>query len=196
MLYEVITLNSQKMFDAYQPILRYLETNIPGSTFELETSKDYAAYDEKLYAGRFDFSLPNPYQTSKAIKEGYHVIAKMTPDSVFRGIFVAKKSSRIRDVQQLKNQTVSFPAPTALAATMMPLYYLHEHGLDTRNEIKKIFVGSQYSSIMNAYSGDSLVGATWPPPWEAWCRENPKKADEMEVLWQTEPLVNVSYNFV
>ncbi len=183
-------LNSQKMFRSYRPILDALEKELGNVRFSLETSKDYAAYEEKLYRGAFDFSLPNPYQTYNAIGRGYHVIAKMKPDHVFRGIFVALKTNHLHHPSQLKGHAVSFPAPTALAATMMPLYFLHKQGIDVNRDIEKRFVGSQDSSILNAYSGDTLAAATWPPPWEAWVRENPKKAADMEVVWQTPPLVN------
>lgn len=182
-------LNSKKMYESYRPILNYLEEHIQNSSFTLETSSSYAEYDKKLYRGDFDFSLPNPYQTYNALEHNYQVIAKMQPDSVFRGIFVARKDSKLKDIQQLKNKSISFPAPSALAAAMMPLYYLHEQGLDL-SKITKKYVGSQYSSILNAYSSDTLVAATWPPPWESWCKENPEKAKEMEVVWQTHSLIN------
>ena len=182
-------LNSKKMYSSYRPILDYLEKHLENISFVLETSSDYAAYNVKLYRSDFHFSLPNPFQTYNALKYNYKVIAKMKPDQVFRGIFVARKDSQLTNVMQLKNKAVSFPAPTALAATMMPLYYLHEHGLDVNN-IEKKYVGSQYSSILNAYSSDTIAGATWPPPWESWSKENPDKAKEMEVVWQTEPLIN------
>ena len=183
-------LNSKKMFVSYRPILDYLESRLENVEFVLETSKDYRAYDKKLYARTFAFSLPNPFQTYNSLEHGYRVIAKMKPDSVFRGIFVARKDRKLKSVTELRGKAVSFPAPTALAATMMPLYYLYEKGLDVNHEIEKRFVGSQYSSILNAYSGDTVVGATWPPPWEAWSKENPNKAAKMEVVWQTKPLIN------
>jgi phosphonate transport system substrate-binding protein len=182
-------LNSKKTYDSYEPILNYLEQNIPESSFVLETSSSYADYNQKLYHGDFDFSLPNPFQTYNSLERNYEVIAKMKPDTVFRGIFVARKDSKLKNVQQLQNHSISFPAPTALAATMMPLYYLHEQGLDL-SKITKKYVGSQYSSILNAYSSDTIAGATWPPPWESWCKENPLKAQEMEVVWQTSSLIN------
>jgi phosphonate transport system substrate-binding protein len=182
-------LNSKKTYDSYRPILDYLEEHIQNSSFLLETSSTYANYNEKLYRGDFHFSLPNPFQTYNSLEHNYKVIAKMKPDSVFHGIIVARKDSNLKDVQQLKNKSVSFPAPTALAATMMPLYYLYEQGLDL-NKITNKYVGSQYSSILNAYSSDTAAGATWPPPWESWCKENPDKAKEMEVVWQTQALVN------
>jgi len=183
-------LNAQKMYHSYRPILNYLEARIPHVKFKLETSEDYAQYNEKLRQSVFDFSLPNPYQTVTSLAYQYRVIAKMKPDSEFRGILVARKDKHIRNIMQLKNNKVSFPAPTALAAAMMPLYYLHMEGLNIEKDIQKFYVGSQFSSIMNAYSGDTMAGATWPTAWKDWCGENPDKLPEMEVVWETPTLVN------
>lgn len=183
-------MNTQKMFTSYQPILDYLEANIPHTKFKLETSVDYANYNQKLAARVFDFSLPNPYQTVNSLEYGYSIIAKMKPDTTFKGIFVARKSSHLREISQLKNQKISFPAPTALAAAMMPLYFLKSKGLDINKDIEKLYVGSQFSSIMNAYSGDTIAGATWPTSYADWCLENPEKVDDMEVVWETDILVN------
>ena len=183
-------LNSQKMYLSYHPILNYLETQIPHTKFKLETSEDYAQYNDKLRQQVFDFSLPNPYQTVTSLAYQYRVIAKMKPDTEFRGILVARKDKHIRNIMQLKNNKVSFPAPTALAAAMMPLYFLHMEGLDTEKDIQKLYVGSQFSSIMNAYNGDTLAGATWPTAWKDWCRENPEKVPEMEMIWETPALIN------
>lgn len=183
-------LNAQKTYLSYRPILNYLETRIPNVKFKLETSEDYAHYNEKLRQQIFDFSLPNPYQTVTSFQYNYHVIAKMKPDSEFRGILVARKDKQIRNIMRLKNNKVSFPAPTALAAAMMPLYFLHMQGIDTTKDIEKLYVGSQFSSIMNAYSGDTIAGATWPTSWTDWCLQNPDKMNDMEVIWETPTLVN------
>jgi phosphonate transport system substrate-binding protein len=183
-------LNTKKMYDAYKPIFDYIESNIANTKFMIETSEDYATYEKKLYAQRFDFSLPNPYQTINSFKYNYYVIARMTPDEVFRGVIITRKDSHIQTPADLKGKIISFPAPTALAATMMPLHYLHHNGLNVNEDITKKFVGSQYSSIINVYAKDSMAGATWPPPWETWKKENPKMATELEVKWETKHLIN------
>ena len=46
----------------------------------------------------------------------------------------------------------------------MPQYYLHQQGIDVNRDIQNAYVGSQESSIMNAYLGQSAAGVTWPPP--------------------------------
>ncbi|MDD4978313.1 MAG: phosphate/phosphite/phosphonate ABC transporter substrate-binding protein [Gallionella sp.] len=182
--------NPQKLFEVYGPIVDHLNAKIPNVHFHLEASRNYEEFDKKLYSGYFDFAMPNPYQTVRSLKKGYVVFGKMGDDAEFRGIILVRKDSRIRSVADLKGKKVSYPSITALAATMMPQYYLHTHGLDVNRDIENVYVGSQESSIMNVYLGQVSAGATWPVPWKAFVREHPDKASQLEVKWQTEPLLN------
>lgn len=182
--------NPQRLHEVFGPLADLLTSEIDGVFFEIEASRNYAAFDEKLYAGKFEFALPNPYQTILSLKHGYTVFGKMGDDENFRGIILVRKDSNIKNIIDLKGGTVCYPAPTALAATMMPQYYLSENGLDINIDIRNNYVGSQESSIMNVYLGNSIAGATWPPPWMALSKERPELLEELEVKWQTEPLPN------
>ncbi len=73
---------------------------------------------------------------------------------------------------------------------MMPQYYFQTHGLDVNHDIENVYVGSQESSIMNVYLGNVAAGVTWPLPWDAFQKEHPEKASELELKWETEPLIN------
>lgn len=182
--------NPNRLHEIFGPLVDFLNSHINGVVFKLEASRNYQSYDKKLYAGHFHFALPNPYQTVNATQHGYHIFGKMGDDQNFRGIILVRKDSAIRRVTDLKGKKVSFPAPTALAATMMPQYYLQTHGLNVQRDIKTLYVGSQESSIMNVYLGNVAAGATWPPPWRAFAKERPDLAAEVKVMWETEPLPN------
>jgi len=182
--------NPARLFEIYGPLIDYLNRNIPGTTFRLEASRNYQEFEKKLYARQFDFALPNPYQTLNSLSHGYHVIAKMGDDYKFTGIILVRRDSGIRKVSDLKGKKVSYPARTALAATMMPQYYFQTHGLDVNRDIENLYVGSQESSIMNVYLGNVSAGATWPLPWEAFQKEHPEMARELELKWETEPMIN------
>jgi phosphonate transport system substrate-binding protein len=184
--------NPERLHQLFGPIMDYLGERIPGARFKLEASRNYAAFEEKLYGRRFDFALPNPYQTVNALGRGYRVFGKMGSDEDFRGIILVRRDSPIRTVADLRGKAVSFPAPTALAAAMMPQYYLQTHGLDVMKDIQLRYVGSQESSIMNVYLGQVAAGATWPPPWRAYAREHPEVEAALTVMWQTDPLPNNS----
>ena len=182
--------NPKRLFEVYQPLVDYLNRHLGDAWIKLEASRDYAAFDAKLASGRFHLALPNPYQTLVATEHGYLIFGKMGDDDNFRGIILVRKDSGIRAVADLKGKAVSYPAPTALAATMLPQWYLHRHGLDVMHDIENRYVGSQESSIMNVYQGSTAAGATWPPPWRALSRERPELARELEVIWRTESLPN------
>lgn len=183
--------NPQRLHEVYDPLMDYINARLEaGVELRLEASRNYDAYDEKLLAGAFAFALPNPYQTVLASQAGYRIFGKMGNDADFRGIILVRKDSGIETPLDLKGRAVSFPAPTALAATMMPQYFLHEKGLRIPEDIEVRYVGSQESSIQNVYMGQVAAGATWPPPWRAFVKERPAVAAEVEVRWRTEPLPN------
>jgi phosphonate transport system substrate-binding protein len=182
--------NPKRLFEVYGPIVDFLNANMPEADFTLEASRNYEDFDRKLYSGHFDFAMPNPYQTINSLKHGYHVFGKMADDDDFRGIILVRRDSGINTVADLKGKAVSYPAPTALAATLMTQYYLHTHGIDVNHDIENRYVGSQESSIINVLRGHVAAGATWPVPWKTFSNENPQLASQLEVKWQTEPLQN------
>lgn len=182
--------NPQRLMELYGPIVDYMNSNIPEARFRLEASRNYEEFEKKLYAGNFAFAMPNPYQTVQSLKHGYRVFGKMGDDDAFRGIILVRRDSGIRSVTDLKGRAVSYPAATALAATMMPQYYLHTHGIDVNRDIENRYVGSQESSIENVLRGHVAAGATWPVPWKLFEAEHPEEARQLEIKWQTEPLLN------
>ncbi len=181
--------NPVLLHQKFQPLMAYLQTQLPGVAFDLETSSDYADYERKLRAGKATFSLPNPYHAALSRDWGYHVIAKMGNDELFRGVFIARKDSPIKTPADLKGKVVAYPAPTALAAAMMPQLYLQKAGVDVQTDIKNQYVGTHNSSIMNAYLRQSDLSATWPVAWAAFEQSNPKESAELQVIWQTPTLI-------
>ena len=184
--------NPKKLTEAYQPLIDHLNKHVDDVHFELEASRDYQAYEVKFRARQPAFVLPNPWQTLEAMKVGYKVIAMAGDAEDFKGVFIVRKDSGINDVADLKGKLVSYPSPTALAACIMPQYFLHENGIDVNRDIENKYVGSQESSIMNVFLEQSSAGATWPPPWRLFEKDHPKEAAELKVIWETPHLMNNS----
>ena len=184
--------NPALLFQAYQPLMAYLEEHLPQARFILEASKNYAGFEAKFKDGRLAFLLPNPWQTLQAGTFNYEVIAMAGDPRDFKGIFIVRKDSPLKTPADLKCKTVSYPAPTALAACIMPQYFLFAHGLDISSDLQNSYVGSQESSIMNVFLKQSDAGATWPPPWRLFQENHPDKARELNVIWQTPYLMNNS----
>jgi len=185
--------NPAKLAEAYQPLIDYLNKRLSGVRLHLESSRDYASFEKKYRSRTPEFILPNPWQTLQAINAGYRVIASAGEPHDFKGIFIVRTDSGINRPVDLKGKAVSYPSPTALAACIMPQWYLHRNGININRDIENRYVGSQESSIMNAYLGQSAAGATWPPPWRAFRKEHPDEAAKLKVVWETESLINNSF---
>lgn len=182
--------NPKRLFEIYGPIVEFINRKMPDVEFKLEASRNYEEFDSKLYRGHFDFAMPNPYQTIKSLLHGYRIFGKMADDGDFRGIILVRKDSGIKELADLKGKAVSYPAETALAATMMPQYYLYTHGIDVNKDVENRYVGSQESSIMNVLLGQVAAAATWPVPWKSFTVEHPEQASQLDVKWQTDSLPN------
>jgi phosphonate transport system substrate-binding protein len=184
--------NPQKLFEAYQPLVDYLNSELQYIKIELEASRDYRTFEKKFRARQPELLLPNPWQTVQAMDSGYHVIGMAGDADDFKGIFIVRKDNDIIEPLQLEGKRVSYPAPTALAAAIMPQYFLYTHGIDINQHTENVYVGSQESSIMNVYLSNVTVGATWPPSWRSFKKDNPEQAKQLKVVWQTPSLINNS----
>lgn len=182
--------NPKRLFEVYGPLIDHLNRRIPNAHFQLQASRSFAEFEKNLYARRFHFALPNPYETVNAVRHGYRVFGKMGGDESFRGVILVRRDSNIRDVRDLVGKTVSFPAPTALAAALMPQFYLHTHGIDITQDIRLLYSGSHESTIMNVQLGNAAAGAVWLPTWQTFVRNRPDIAKQLEVRWQTGTLPN------
>ncbi len=182
--------NPRKLSQAFQPLVDHLNAQMPGVRFELEASRDYAVYEARIRAREPDLLLPNPWQTLQAMRVGYTVIAMAGDADDFKGLLIVRKDNPITSPLDLKGQAVAYPAPTALAACVMPQWFLHRSGLNVVRDLDNRYVGSQESSILNVLSGQVAAAATWPPPWRAFQKEHPAEAAQLKVMWQTPPLLN------
>lgn len=184
--------NPEKLGEAIFPLLDYLNRKIPELNLDFESSRDYQAFEQKIRAREPEILMPNPWQTLEAIKVGYHVIAMWGDAEDFKGLIIVRRDSGIKMPADLKGRVVSYPSPTALAAAIMPQYFLYKNGIDINRDIHNVYVGSQESSIMNVYLGKAAAGATWPPPWRLFQNEHPAEAAKLNVIWETPPLMNNS----
>lgn len=184
--------NPEKLGEAIFPLVDYLNRKAPEIHIDLESSRDYQAFEQKIRAREPEILMPNPWQTLEAIKLGYHVIAMWGDAEDFKGLIIVRRDSGIKTPADLKGRVVSYPSPTALAAAIMPQYFLHMNGIDINRDIHNVYVGSQESSIMNVQRGKAAAGATWPPPWRLFQKEHPVEAAKLKVIWETPPLMNNS----
>jgi ABC-type phosphate/phosphonate transport system, periplasmic component len=185
-------MNAQKLAEVYGALVDRINARLEPEhiRLKLEASLTYAAFNEKLAARKVHFALPNPYQTLLALEHGYVVFGKMDNDEDFRGVILVRRDSKAARVQDLRGATISFAAPTALAATMMPELYFAEHGLVRGKDYTQLFAGTHDSAMLNVCFGASAAACTSPRAWRLFQKERPERARLLAPRWQTPSLPN------
>ena len=185
--------NPKMIHRAFDPIADYLSKNIEGASFKIESSLNFEVYNQNIKNRKFHFILPNPFQTVNSFRYGYNVIVKMSNDDNFRGVILVRKDSHIKKLIELKGASISFPAPSALAASMLTQYDLKQQGVDIVKDVNAKYVGSKESSIMNVMLGNTNAAGTCLASWRALSKKRPKLAKELTVVWQTASLPHNSF---
>ncbi|MDD5248969.1 MAG: PhnD/SsuA/transferrin family substrate-binding protein, partial [Rhodocyclaceae bacterium] len=108
-------------------------------------------------------------------------------DEDFRGLFIARADEAPAAPGELAGKTVCFTSATALAGTLQPLMWLHDQGVNVRS-LKIRYVGSQFSSILNAWGGEFAACGSTSRFFRNWAHNNADKAKDIKVLWRTPSL--------
>lgn len=103
------------IYSIWQPILNVIEQKT-GHKFVLKGSKDIPTFEKDFSMGVFDFAYMNPYHYT--ISKHYQPIIKDHGRKLY-GILTVSADSNMTDISELNDQTIVFPAPNALGASLM-----------------------------------------------------------------------------
>lgn len=108
----------------WAPILARLSADL-GVRLQLKPSKDIPSFEDEFQSGQFDLVYLNPYHQLMAAKaQGY--VPLVRDSKALSGILVVRQDDPIRSSRQLQGQTVAYPAPNALGASLLIRSHLAE----------------------------------------------------------------------
>ena len=138
----------------WQPILEEI-SRLSGIALELQTSSSIPEFEQQFASGAYDFAYMNPYHAILAHqKQGYEPVVRDAGRSL-HGIIVVRKDSALTSVEQLDGETVAFPAPNALGASLIPrAEFASKFGID----INENYVKSHSSVYLNVLLGKAAAG--------------------------------------
>jgi phosphonate transport system substrate-binding protein len=176
-------------YDEESKLVKYLNERLGGSVqVRCVAYRSLDAYLAQLNDGKFDFTICNGVAALKALRKGYSIACKRNSDSAYYGVIFVNKDSAINKVADLKGKTLSLCGRSALAGSMMPLLYLHTHGVNVNKDLKFLFAPSFESTILNVYLGKSSAGAAWVVIWRQFVEQRPEIADKVAIKWVTSTL--------
>ncbi len=185
--------NPRTLFSTYNEIFNTTNSMLAGFKLKVVASRNYQVFDRRISKKDFDFLFLNSYELVKyAEPAGYKVFAKWDDDSQFIGMCMVHRDSHITNISDVRGKTIAFPAPSALAATMIPLGHLYNHGLQIGRDFEVRYVGSLESAVLSVYLGRVEIGCSSPRPWEKFARDNPEKAMHLRPLFRTRSLPRIA----
>lgn len=176
------------LWDRYSQLIKVLNDSGTGFVLKLESGQTADSYDGKLRDGVFDFAIVDPYQVLVAEDHGYTVIARTGKADRIRGVIVVARDSEVRDVRDLRNCTIDFTNPTALAGTLLNQYDLLEGGLDVRKSAIVVYTHSPENSLLSVAMNRASAAAVSEADWDQFQKDHPDSAKTLVRLRQTEGL--------
>ncbi len=143
--------DSRTIFDIWTPILAQLQATT-GRRFQLVGSPNIPDFEKKVAQEEFDFVYLNPYQALVASSNYIPLVRDVaTP---LEGIIVVHKDSPIHDLGELQGKTMDFPAPNALAASLMTRAQLDQAGV----KVQVRYVKTHTTVYLNVALGQTDAG--------------------------------------
>ena len=138
----------------WRPILKELQQRT-GHSFVLRGSQTIPVFEQQLLAGEFDFAYVNPYQLLKTTAANEYIPLVRDVATDLRGILVVRKDSPYMTPEELRDQSIAFPSPNALGASLMIRSVLtHE----VKIPFKPRYVNSHDSVYLNVVLGNTAAG--------------------------------------
>lgn len=159
------------------PILKKISAD-SGHKVIFRTAPTIPKFQDRLRAGDYDFGYMNPvHYTVFAGDPGYRAFAKQKGKKI-KGILVARKDSSVKELSELKDQTLAFPAPAAFAASVLPRSHF------TMNDIPITpkYVGSHDSVYHGVAKGRFPAGGGIQ---RTFSTVDPAIGGQLKVLWTT-----------
>ena len=170
--------SASRLAQLWGPVFMYVE-QVSGVKLQFKTAKNIPEFERRLAAGNYDFAYMNPYHFTVFNRDpGYKALAVRKNQGI-KGIMVVRKDSPIQSLEQLKDQSLAFPAPAAFAASVLPRAQLSR---------EKVMFSSRYvSSHDSVYLGVAKgLFAAGGGVKRTFNNTNPEVKNELRVLWESE----------
>ncbi len=169
---------STELVKKWEPFLRYLSEKT-GYKLEFETARDIPTFEQRLVAGEYDLAYLSPYTYTIVHKSSarYQAFAKEKNKKLV-GIIVVRKDSAYQRLEDLRNQTLAFPDPAAIAASIIPRGFLEKQKIP----FKPVYVISHDSVYLSVANGLYPAGGGVMRTYET---ADPVAREKLRILWTT-----------
>jgi len=144
--------------------------------FELVVPPSIPAFEQLLKTGGVDYAFMNPYH-QVMVKDTYQPLIR-DDQRQLKGVLVIHRKSSLKTLDDLKGQTVAFPAPNAFAASLLIRADLRQRGIPIEADYVTSHLNVYRSVALKLSSAGGGVNNTLN-------REEPEIARHLKILHTT-----------
>jgi len=149
--------------------------------FDLKVLPGIPTFERDLLAGKPDFAFMNPYHLLPARTDQGYIPIIADGKNQLSGIIVVKKDSAIKSIQDLNGKKMAFPAPNAMAASLLIRVDLNRNNIKVIPEFVKTH-GNVYRAVL---VGDYIAGGGVNNTLK---RESPVLQNQLRILYETQKI--------
>jgi phosphonate transport system substrate-binding protein len=180
----------------FTPIANYLEKKL-GTKVEFVPVTDYPAAVEAMVGKKVDLVWFGGFTFVQAkIRSGDKVIpiAQREEDTKFQSVFITKKNSGIKTLQDLKGKQISFGSQSSTSGHLMPRHFLLEAKIDPEKDFKRVaYSGAHDATIASVVSGKVDAAALDITVWKKFVNEKKVDTNDVDVFYTTPPYFNYNW---
>ena len=180
----------------FGPIVKYLEQKL-GMKVEFTPVSDYPAAVETLVNKNIEMAWLGGFTLIQAQhRSGGKIIpiAQREEDTKFQSVFIAKTSSGIKTLADLKGKQVSFGSPSSTSGHLMPRSFLLQANIDPDKDFKRVaYSGAHDATIASVVSGKVEAAALDITVWNKFVKENRVDTKEVNVFYTTPGYFNYNW---
>jgi len=178
---------------AYEPFFRYLAEAL-GRPFELTVTTDWAGIAVALANGQVDVAWMGPWgyvlAKDRAGAEALAVVDYQGKPTYY-AVIIAQPGLKIdRFPEDAKGMSISFADAGSTSGWLIPSYWFKTQGIDPKTYFKYRDGASHPANDIAVATGQVDLATDYNRNLDAMIAAGRIKADQVKVVWQSEPLPN------
>ena len=176
-VYVVPQTSVSQLYSYWTPLLEHLG-KISNQCFELIVPATIPIFEKQLLNGKADFAFVNPYHAVMAFKANQYIPLIADGKNKLDGLIVVRADSKIKELKDLTNSKIAFPAPNAFAASLLIRSFLKKE----RIAFEPVYVKSHKNVYWSVISGDIPAGGGVN---NTFSRQSAEIQSQLRILYKT-----------
>jgi phosphonate transport system substrate-binding protein len=186
--------NPTEMLRIYTPFADYLARELRMKV-QFIPVVDYVATVEALAAKKLDLVWYGGFTSVQAVRRTGGQATRLVmreEDANFTSVFVARPTSLIKSLADLKGKSFAFGSVSSTSGHLMPRYFLLKSGIDPERDFAKkpAFSGAHDATALWVEAGKVDAGALNALVWDKLVETHKVDPKKIAVFWRTPPYVD------